>query len=839
MGGERDSDGGRANSLLKRSRVARGAGRSLRQQCHFFDTAQGCRHGEKCTFLHSQPNSSADRGESAAVPSFSSQYRTPPPHFNDRQFRQLCRFLALPQGCRNGDTCPFSHSTASSSSGRSGGSAAPTSPSLSSACSAPPRQPLPPFSYLIQHGDRIRNQHDKRRLVLSALQEKDVDAVLLAWTDQQYPERLALLRTLLQETYVIDAGWRATSISFQRVLVPLITLLASDRMANTAHASRWKQMLSVVSGQVQHFIPRAIDCIEHLTTDGQLEIERRIEVTEGSDVAYVVTRWEEVVLPFVDLLYCLSSQATDFAAEHAERLVEWCQRLDAVVQRCSGSSAVGTRKANTAMARIRTIIDNTLAVEWKMQQLSVRRNERKERDRWLTAIPALPAPAARAFEMPGELRAGGVRHDNDRTDFRHIGILPTQQETMCTLPPFLPCWPPDLQVLSGYAPNPTDAYLDAQFRLLRHDALGEVQLAVRCFIQQGLLSSVSIDTNRVRCVPKQQAGLQGSSAITLQLYRQLSVVSLQPRLRRGVCCEIEFDQPTEYRRLERKQDRAAYWESGLGSKTLQHGTLVALLLNAERVSAPLAQPKQKQKRKKNQRRTVEDAGAEEREEKDVGDTCMGPTQYDRLAFGVVERAGGASAVMDKADRCRVLIVMLPGHGDWQALTGYSVQTQDRAPRKTDSNGMPVVTESVMLEVRGHFFAAYQSVLSGLQHISAGSPVLQLLVNDLRVPPSQAPNSRWLHDRPPYLPDGFVFDLSFLLRERKPPLPPLRVTATSYATVKAALDAREGELLLDDTQIDAFAAGLMRQVSVIQGPPGTGQSIERCRRRCEALCLYSH
>ena len=380
----------------------------------------------------------------------SSLHRSRQSHSAGRQPRQPCHFFATTKGFRNGNSCPFLHPQTNGSSGNSSSSVA-AKTSSSSASSVPLSEPPPPFSYLIRRTDRIRNQHDMRRLVLSALQERDVAEVLLAWTDKQNPDRLTLLRSLLEERYVIDAGWHAKSVSFQRVLVPLITLLASDRIANTAHASCWKVMLSVVSGQVQHFIPRAIMCIEQLTTGGQLEIEKRIEAAAVSDVAYVVTRWEEMALPFVDLLYRLSSQVTDFAAEHAERLAGWCERFNTVVQRCSANSAVGTRKANTAIARIRTILNNTLVVERMVKELGVRKEERKQREGWLSAAPRANASpdTVSADEMSGELRAGGGRHDNDKSDFRlqHPSYTAGDDVHTASLPPLLASQPAGAIVL--------------------------------------------------------------------------------------------------------------------------------------------------------------------------------------------------------------------------------------------------------------------------------------------------------------------------------------------------------------------------------------------------------
>ena len=230
-------------------------------------------------------------------------------------------------------------------------------------------------------------------------------------------------------------------------------------------------------------------------------------------------------------------------------------------------------------------------------------------------------------------------------------------------------------------------------------------------------------------MPEEKAGEQVSSPITLQLYRQLSVVSLQPRLRRGVCCEVEFDQPAECQQLKQNKDRAAYWESGPGSKILQHGTLIALVFNAKKIGTAAAQQGNNKRRqkfsKKKKKQQAELSGVikrdekEEKEETEVEEKRVGPIQCDRLAFGVVERAGGSAAAINKADRCRALVVMLPGHGNWQALTGYGRQQEGQRVER-DNSGRLFITESVMLEMRGHLFAACQSVLSGLQHIDASS-----------------------------------------------------------------------------------------------------------------------
>lgn len=67
----------------------------------------------------------------------------------------------------------------------------------------------------------------------------------------------------------------------------------------------------------------------------------------------------------------------------------------------------------------------------------------------------------------------GGRHDNDPVDFREIAVLPTADELLSTVDPFLRCAAAvdDL----GADESHLQAHLDNQFRLLREDMLGEMR----------------------------------------------------------------------------------------------------------------------------------------------------------------------------------------------------------------------------------------------------------------------------------------------------------------------------------------------------------------------------
>lgn len=67
--------------------------------------------------------------------------------------------------------------------------------------------------------------------------------------------------------------------------------------------------------------------------------------------------------------------------------------------------------------------------------------------------------------------AGG-RHDNDHSNFRHVAILPTSDEFICTVKPF---YRRAEEILEVGEDQRVAAHVDNQFRLLREDLLSELR----------------------------------------------------------------------------------------------------------------------------------------------------------------------------------------------------------------------------------------------------------------------------------------------------------------------------------------------------------------------------
>lgn len=71
------------------------------------------------------------------------------------------------------------------------------------------------------------------------------------------------------------------------------------------------------------------------------------------------------------------------------------------------------------------------------------------------------------YDAPGELRQGGPRHDNDFIDIEDIRIIPTPEELISDIRPFLPTTQYDAPHF--FPSGSIQRLLDIQFRLLREE----------------------------------------------------------------------------------------------------------------------------------------------------------------------------------------------------------------------------------------------------------------------------------------------------------------------------------------------------------------------------------
>ncbi|KAL0048508.1 hypothetical protein WJX82_004826 [Trebouxia sp. C0006] len=176
--------------------------------------------------------------------------------------------------------------------------------------------------------------------------------------------------------------------------------------------------------------------------------------------------------------------------------------------------------------------------------------------------------AEEAQAGPGIHRKQGPRHDNDFARIASISIAPTQEEMLCTVPPYLPRNQAGTVMHLDSASQA--AHLDMQFRLFRHDGLGELFTSITAFKESGGIAAVVPNQQKGhRQMPWPQAVQEG----TLQVYTNAHVQDLFiPKRGPGAVFMVSFDDlPSKH--SKKPQERVEFWKM---TKRLQHGTLVQL-----------------------------------------------------------------------------------------------------------------------------------------------------------------------------------------------------------------------------------------------------------------------
>lgn len=100
-------------------------------------------------------------------------------------------------------------------------------------------------------------------------------------------------------------------------------------------------------------------------------------------------------------------------------------------------------------------------------------------------------------------------------------VIPLSRQRNNTVCEFVPIWPPQYSQYSQYCTNPIDAYIDAQFRILREDCLSESRDSIQQFIYDNGLSRLAYNTNQTLVTHNRNQS-------TLLLYRNLTVKQLVP-----------------------------------------------------------------------------------------------------------------------------------------------------------------------------------------------------------------------------------------------------------------------------------------------------------------------
>uniref|UniRef100_M4BLR6 Uncharacterized protein n=1 Tax=Hyaloperonospora arabidopsidis (strain Emoy2) TaxID=559515 RepID=M4BLR6_HYAAE len=596
---------------------------------------------------------------------------------------------------------------------------------------------------------------------------------------------LLVIQELLNLTYSNDAGRGREVVSFQRGLVPFVTMLTMRRMEMVSrHMSEANHVYAFMrTAHVQLFqlyLKHLEQMVErHSIDDYAISHETFLQESDGQ--RYAPLCFTQVCLPLIRLLYLLGSKFNDFIYEDAFQ--ETVKSVDALTT---------TWKANTQGGD--SALDSRLCFKVMTGEVTrlhkmIRRGERDmhtgatrmETERKVYG-PGLGPWDVVDVGMPEEavLTDGSVgpRHDNDHRDIRDIQLLPTTEECLSRERPLLPGNFPFHENAHWLPPGP-ERWIDTHFRLYREDFCGTIRSSLQDLYHR-------LVENREHLV----AGRLKGTVVDYNVYPIIgSVMPLKHTDSRGerdygrrterygLCIEVQFQQPSAARLTGRNKllrnaeddtmSRRELWEK---TGRLPYKGMVALVTHtAGDVQVIFCQIVE---------RDVEKLV------KDVVEVTLQP--FEIQDFSTLEQ--------------------------WQH---FALSGNDRRQGRLNM---------LLLEFNNIFLAAYGPVLRTLQCIRPTTlPLLEYLAPE--TPPTPGETQM---ESPMYCSkDGFTFDLSSVLRTHPNAMnggpDQLRLQPLERQSREACETALVRYSTLERDQAKALVEALSSRVACIQGLPGSGKS----------------
>uniref|UniRef100_H3HDJ4 DNA2/NAM7 helicase-like C-terminal domain-containing protein n=1 Tax=Phytophthora ramorum TaxID=164328 RepID=H3HDJ4_PHYRM len=295
---------------------------------------------------------------------------------------------------------------------------------------------------------------------------------------------ILLIQEMLDLTYSNDAGRQREMVSFQRGLVPFMTMLTMRRMEMVSqHMEEANYVYSFLHTAHVQFFQLYLEHLEqiverHSIEDRMMSHASFLRDTEGRK--YAPLCFTQVCLPFIRLLYMLGNKFKDFIYENAFQ--EAVNYVDVLTTEWMGNTQESDSPLDSALCL------KTMREEVKRLHKMIRRGERgvqtgaalrREAQERSKSDRSEPEPwDVIEVGTPGEavLSDGSVgrRHDNDHRDVRDIQLLPTTEECLSREPPLLPGNYQFHENAHWLPPGP-ERWVDTHFRLYREDLCGRTK----------------------------------------------------------------------------------------------------------------------------------------------------------------------------------------------------------------------------------------------------------------------------------------------------------------------------------------------------------------------------
>ncbi|KAG2495159.1 hypothetical protein HYH03_006767 [Edaphochlamys debaryana] len=475
------------------------AGSRPRQPCRFFSSPGGCRLGAACTFFHdaSGPGSGAASGSSR--PQQQGARSGPGPEADAfRTFRSLALAPALDRADK---FCLFLGSAIAALSGAGGQDKAETV--LQMLCGVWRPRP-PPSSGTIPAGGSPAASVAAAGLYGAAAMVASSKAAGGPGEPEGgggcYAERH--LRRCMEDFNERSRRGSLTPEVLASRVVPMLRLLSHEAIRESLR-SHWVNPLYDTVLLCMDF--DALAGVYERMAAGSLAVPLQTEqvVTQGGGFRWAPCSWLDLLaapLLLLDELLCrftqpsarqrLEQPATALAAALGALMAAHLGSREGGQGGGGGSAGVGSagRRLWAVLRSVQEQLRQGQAAERIRDDLQAaqRRQEAAARGAVGRGDRAAEERLRDPTHLPGSLRPGGPRHDNDVDDFRAIAVVPTAQELLCRAPPYLPSNRPGS--VPHLAAEPHRARLETLFRLPRHDVVAPLAAALHSFRQRGGLA---------------------------------------------------------------------------------------------------------------------------------------------------------------------------------------------------------------------------------------------------------------------------------------------------------------------------------------------------------------
>ncbi|KAF4141380.1 AAA domain [Phytophthora infestans] len=591
-----------------------------------------------------------------------------------------------------------------------------------------------------------------------------------------------IIQELLDLTYSNDAGRRRDVVSFQRGLVPFVTMLTMRRMEMVSqHMDEANYVYAYLRTAHVQLFRLYLEHLEQIVERHSIEdsvVTHTSFLCEAEGRKHAPLCFTQVCLPIIRLLYLLGNKFKDFIYEDAFR--ETVSYIDALTTEWIDASQENESSLDSALCF------KVMREEIKRLHKMIRRGERgieagvamrREAERRLTRGYEEPEPwDVIEVGIPGEAELAdgtvGPRHDNDHRDICDIQLLPTTAECLSCEMPLLPGNYPFHENAHWLPPGP-ERWVDTHFRLYREDLCGTIRSCLQDLgyrlsesggnLAAGRLRDADVDYNVYHIV---------KTAMPLRHTESRGERDRSRRFERhGLCVDVLFPQPsagemTGRTKTKKKTDtrsRKELWEK---TGRLPFNGMVALVAYVDStLQVVFCQIVERDL---------------ERLVKDVVEVTLQPFEFQD--FATIEQ--------------------------WQ----HSTATRGNEQR------------IFLLEFNKVFLVAYEPVLRALQTLEPATlPFLEYLAPET----APVPGATRMESPMYCLTSGFTFDLSSVVRRypgqtigRPQSLRLNPLHQNSRELCEAAL-VRYSTLERD--QAKALVEALSSRVACIQGLPGSGKS----------------